>query len=221
MFNLETAIAEWRRQIAASGITEAEVLNELETHLRDEVAGQVQSRTVSEQVAFECAVRTIGNEDALAAEFAKAAEMTKELRERRLKLFCIFGVACLYLLPFVLSIPHPWNELALAERWLGLSALALTVVSMFSGLILHRFLPVIADGRIRTRIQFASVVPVFGWLLAFAFVILPRLDLSVGQAAVVTLWAISPLAIFGGLTFGLDEAARRRTRTTAGTAATI
>jgi hypothetical protein len=92
---------------------------------------------------------------------------------------------------------------------------------MFSGLILHRFLPVIPDRRIRTRIQFASVVPVFGWLLVFAFVILPRLDLSVGQVAVATLWAISPLAIFGGLTFGLDEAARVRSTATTAAAATI
>jgi hypothetical protein len=82
-------------------------------------------------------------------------------------------------------------------------------------LVLGRFPPIIRDRRIRTRVQFAFILPIFLWLLIFAFAILPRLDLSVGQMTVATLWAISPLAIFGGLTFGLDEAARQTTSTTA------
>lgn len=209
MFDLEKAIADWRQQLAADGIKSTEVLNELENHLRDDAGHQVQTGLDAKQ-AFESAVQRIGKSSVLAAEF-REVEATKESRERKLKLLCIVFVAFLYLLPFVLSIPKPWNGLDAAQRWLGLAALALTVVSMFSGLILRHFLPAIPDSRTRTRIQFTSVIPVFVWLIAFAFLILPRFDLTFGQVTVATLWAISPLAIFGGLTFGLDEAARRAT----------
>ena len=86
---------------------------------------------------------------------------------------------------------------------------------MFSGFFLRRFLPVIPEKRIRTRIQFASIIPVFAWLFAFAYVILPGLEPDIGRMTVATLWAISPLAIFSGLAFGLDEAARCATSETA------
>jgi len=84
------------------------------------------------------------------------------------------------------------------------------VVSMFSGLFLHRFLPVVRDQRVRTRIQFASALPLFVWLCVFVYVIVPRAELTVAQLGLATLWAISPLGIFGGLICGLDEAACRR-----------
>jgi len=213
MFDLEKAITDWRQQIAASGIRSVQVLNELEGHLRDDIGRQVQMG-VSAQPAFECSIRRIGESEALAVEFQKAAA-PKEIQERKVKLLCIVLVGFLYLLPFILSIPKPWSGLDEIQQWLGLCAIALTILAMFSGLVLGRFLPIISDKRIRTRVQFASFLPVFVWLLAFAFAILPRLDLSVGQMTVATLWAISPLAIFGGLIFGLDEAARRTTSTTA------
>jgi len=41
MFNLEQAILDWRRQMAASGIKAPDVLDELESHLRDDVEAHV------------------------------------------------------------------------------------------------------------------------------------------------------------------------------------
>jgi hypothetical protein len=209
MFDLEKAISEWRRQISAAGVESAEVLKELESHLREDLARQVKSGA-SNEAAFEFAVRKFGDSDALAMEF-KTAALAGEVRERKIKLLCIVFAGVIYLLPFVLSIPKPWSGFDPVQRWLGIGAIALTVLSMFSGLLLRRFLPVIPNKRLRTRIQFASVIPVFVWLIAFAFLILPRFEFTFGQVTVATLWAISPLAIFGGLTFGLDEAARRAT----------
>ena len=43
MFNLNQAIAEWRKQMAASGINLPEALDELESHLREDVDQQVRS----------------------------------------------------------------------------------------------------------------------------------------------------------------------------------
>jgi hypothetical protein len=213
MFNLEMAIAEWRKQMAAGGIKSSETLNELESHLRDEVERQKLAGGLDQQ-AFEVAAQRIGKSKDLAPEFTKTKE-PGETKERKFKLLFVVLAGVLYLLPFALSAPKPWSGLDPAHRWLGLGAIALTVLSMFSGLLLRRFLPVIPDKRLRTKIQFTSVIPVFIWLLAFAFVILPRIELTIGQVTVATLWAISPLAIFGGLTFGLDEAARQTTSTTA------
>jgi hypothetical protein len=204
MFDLEKAIADWRGQMIAAGVKKGEVLNELEAHLRDDLKRLVESG-LGPEGAFGVAVQRIGQSDRLAIEFEKTA-LVHEERARRMKLLCIVFVSMAYILPFALSIPKPWSGMDPAQRWLGLAAIALTVLSLFSGLLLRRMLPIIPDRRIRTRIQCASVIPVFIWLIAFAFVILPRLELTFGEVTVATLWAISPLAIFGGLTFGLDEA---------------
>jgi hypothetical protein len=41
MFDLERAISEWRRQLAGGGIGSPDVLDELESHLREDVQQQV------------------------------------------------------------------------------------------------------------------------------------------------------------------------------------
>jgi hypothetical protein len=209
MFDMERAIAEWRQRMGAAGVKAEKILKELESHLRDELARLVKSG-LSLEAAFQLAVRKIGESDAIAREFEKAAP-GKEFRERKIKHLCVVFTSLLYLLPFVLSIPRPWISFDPVQRWLGIGAIALTILSLFSGLLLYRVLPIIPSKRIRTRIQFASVIPVIVWIAAFGFAILPRLDLTFGQITVVTLWAIAPLAIFGGLTLGLDEAAHRAT----------
>jgi len=43
MFNLESAISEWRRQMLAAGIQSPVPLDELEAHLRDELEHQLHS----------------------------------------------------------------------------------------------------------------------------------------------------------------------------------
>ena len=90
------------------------------------------------------------------------------------------------------------------------AAVAVTEISLFCGLFLYRFLPVIPGKRTRTRIQFFSALPLFIWLLVFAYGILGRLELTIGQVIVVTIWGMTPLAVFGGLIIGLDEAVHRR-----------
>jgi hypothetical protein len=69
MFNLEKEIATWRQQMLAAGIT-AELLDELESHLRDEVDVRVKSGKSVEE-AFMLAVQSMGQPSALQVEFAK------------------------------------------------------------------------------------------------------------------------------------------------------
>lgn len=72
MFNLDHAISDWRRQMAAGGIGTPEILDELETHLREDVDQQVRSG-LSQQQAFEAAVQRIGESKALKKEFRKVS----------------------------------------------------------------------------------------------------------------------------------------------------
>jgi hypothetical protein len=208
MFNLDQAIAGWRRQMLAAGVQTPVPLEELESHLREDVDQQIRSG-MSWQQAFETAVQRIGLPRALEAEFTKIAKLKQE-RERRLKLLGLGLASLAYLTPLVLTAPHPWNSMRMVERWLGLTAVGLTVVSMFSGLYLYRFLPVIREQRTRTRIQWGCTLPLFVWLVIFAYVLLPKVEWTIGQVTVLTLWAICPLSLFGGLICGLDEAAQRR-----------
>jgi Sec-independent protein translocase protein (TatC) len=81
MFNLEYAISRWRQQMAAGGIKDHDVLNELESHLRDEVDEQVRSG-MSVEPAFEAATHRMGQATVLRAEFEKA-DQAKRVRVRK------------------------------------------------------------------------------------------------------------------------------------------
>ena len=74
MFNLEQSIAEWRRQMLAAGIKTPVPLEELESHLHDEIERQMKSG-LSTQAAFEISIRQIGQPKELNGEF-KNSERT-------------------------------------------------------------------------------------------------------------------------------------------------
>jgi len=70
MFNLEEKISEWRQQMLAAGIKTPVPLEELESHLREEIEQQMKSG-LNEQEIFNSAVQKIGQAIALKAEFKK------------------------------------------------------------------------------------------------------------------------------------------------------
>jgi len=80
MFDLDHAISEWRRQLTVDGISSLDVLDELESHLRDDVAQQVQSGA-SEVHSFQNAIQRLGQTGLLKSEFAKVGGW-KELQAR-------------------------------------------------------------------------------------------------------------------------------------------
>ena len=81
MFDLDKAIAEWRQQSLSAGIQNPLVLDELESHLRDDVERQVRSG-ISARQAFDAATRRIGQPGVLRAEFKKA-EQAKPVIQRK------------------------------------------------------------------------------------------------------------------------------------------
>ena len=208
MFNLEQAIASWRKKLSASGINSPAVLDELEDHLRLAMESQVQNGLPGDR-AFDAAVQKIGTSNVLREEFTKAL-CSGENRERKHKLAWM-GIAALgYAVPIGLSGRHLLSQLNVQEQWQATAAFTFTILSLFSGLIAYRVLPVIPDKHLRTRIQFAVFLPVLVWVAAFAFFILPRVEFTFGRLLVTTLWALSPLATFSGVVFGLDEAVWRK-----------
>jgi hypothetical protein len=75
MFDLEKSIAEWRKQMLAAGIKTPALVEELESHLRNEIERQMKSG-INSQLAFEESVQQIGPPDALRSEFQKANALT-------------------------------------------------------------------------------------------------------------------------------------------------
>jgi hypothetical protein len=100
MFNLEQAIANWRRTMLAAGIKSPAPMDELELHLREEIE-RLMKAGMSGQAAFNSAVQSMGQPATLQHEFAKTGA-SKWTRLQRLK-----GA----LLRFI-GIPHPATALA-------------------------------------------------------------------------------------------------------------
>src|SRR5262245_30181199 len=107
MPDLEENIAEWRQHMLAAGI-KTPVLNELESHLRDEVEQQVRSGSSAPQ-AFETAVQRIGHANALKTEFKKITSV-KTLRPGKLLGIACGVIACsfsLMILPTLVTAHEP------------------------------------------------------------------------------------------------------------------
>jgi hypothetical protein len=75
MFNLEQAIADWRQKMLAAGIETPVPLEELELHLREEMAS-LRHSGLNEEESFWLACRRIGQPQPLAAEFAQVDPAT-------------------------------------------------------------------------------------------------------------------------------------------------
>lgn len=69
-FDLNHSIAAWRRRMQEASMSRVEILDELETHLRDSVSA-LQSKGLNSEEAFLIASRRIGDHEPLAAELTK------------------------------------------------------------------------------------------------------------------------------------------------------
>ena len=95
MFDLEQAIAAWRQQLLAAGIQAPAPLEELESHLRDEIERQMKSG-LDEADACRAAVQKIGQPDLLRTEFKKSGGRVDFLNQRRtLNPRCLLGLVWL------------------------------------------------------------------------------------------------------------------------------
>jgi hypothetical protein len=96
MFDLEKEIAKWRENVAQAGVQRLEVLDELESHLRDDVGEQIRSGIEPER-AFEAAAERIGRAGALETEFKKVGGLKEAQNRVRQTLLTFAGVPNHYL----------------------------------------------------------------------------------------------------------------------------
>jgi cation transport ATPase len=199
-------------------IKAAEVLDELEGHLRDDAEQQMRSGSNPQQ-AFEVAVQRIGQAHALKSEFAKVGG-TKGARRWRLVGIVHSALASLFSLAMLLGL-FAWSGVSVAARLFGSAAVAVTVLSFFGWRYSHRFLPVIRNQRVRMVVEIACSLSGAVWMALFSTLVVAhffdtcdRVDVRhVVQFAIVYLWAMTLMAILGGVAYGLEEAAGRQTAT--------
>jgi len=195
MFDLERAIDGWRRQMAAGGITAAEVLDELESHLRDDVAEQVRGGAEAEQ-AFAAAVRRLGPAAALRQEFAKAERAPlRRPRRRFVQGVCFISAAWVLLINTWTLIAY---DLGAAERVAGLCAVVLAALYLAGLPFLPRVLSGAAWVRFMATVKLASfllgLVPVWALLNALGII---RLEAGVLPSMVFwLLYAAVAISLF-------------------------
>lgn len=90
MFEVERAISDWRREMQRRGIKGTETLDELESHLREDLEAHVRSG-MEIKGAFDAARAGIGQSESLGLEFKKV-RLTELLRELKSALLSLVGV---------------------------------------------------------------------------------------------------------------------------------
>jgi hypothetical protein len=106
MFDLDKAIADWRRQMLAAGIKTPVPLEELESHLRDDIDQRVRSGEDPQQ-AFKAAARQIGHADELMVEFKKCGS-TCVLPQWSLLSTGVVGLVLTLIMSGVITPPWNW-----------------------------------------------------------------------------------------------------------------
>jgi hypothetical protein len=211
MFNLEQAITKWRQQMLAAGIQTPVPLEELESHLRDEIEQRLKAG-LSESRAFEVAVRNVGGAQGVRAEFAKIGEPGTAREQMAL-------VAAALIIPAGMagSVWHHRAEMTTGQLMASLSAMATFAGLVWAGRLGYRRFPVIGSKRTREVIGCAAVGVVVLWWGVFLRVIAPRYDYTMMGFLVALLWAFfAPAGVWLGLVFGLERAARTFSTTDGG-----
>ena len=214
MFNLEQSIADWRTHMLAAGIKTPVPLDELESHLREEIEQQMQSGLNAAE-AFDSAVEKIGRAHAVQNEFekAEAAEAGRTWKAGQIWSGAIMGLLQLILIGSVLFN----SEMQFGDRLSGLAAIATSFLfAGVSGLLSYRISPSIHHAQTRMAlIVFGGGFPLLCWLSIFAPFVLTGHESVFGQWLTAVLWAVCPtLGIFAGFIWGIEAAARRKSMTT-------
>ena len=192
----------------AAGIKTPVPLEELESHLRDEIERQLKSG-LSEQTAFEVSVQRIGPAKTVQSEFEKVEVNAEECQWKKGRNAL---VTCLSLASLILGGTVLFNEMTFGQRMAGLAAVAAMILLAGVGRLSYRIFPIIPDRRIRVAIiAISGGVPWIVWIWMFDRYILPGHEFPFGQLWAALLWsACPPCGVFFGLCLGFGAAARKK-----------
>lgn len=199
MFNLEQSIAEWRQHMLAAGINKPALVDELESHLRDEIIRLTKSGLAPAN-AFAAGVEQIGNAILLEKEFKKISGPSILLERLMIAVAAIF----LGFIVFLGGATVIMGFTSLGDRVMAAMAMTCTVAVAFSWRYAVPFLPVIAGEWRRRLAGFACVGA--GWVIGpfWADEILPlfvRDKTNIVPAEVF--WTAFIIAVFVSLGAGL------------------
>ena len=140
MPDLEEKIAEWRRRMLAAGIKNPAPMEELESHLRDDVERQVRAGSDAPQ-AFEIAVQRLGQARALEVEFQNVAA-TERTEMKRIMAIIAALVGMVFGLSMVLPQLGQWSRTGVMHSGtfllLGVALIVVGGSAAFYGIRTHR-----------------------------------------------------------------------------------
>ncbi len=168
MFDLEKAIADWRKQMLAAGIRAPVPLEELENHLREEIE-QRRKTGWEVQHAFENSVEHVGKARALNSEFKKNGAASAA--EILMIAVCAMFVGFITLLggAAVVLCYTKWSDRATAS-----AAMLCSIVVACRWRYIVPLLPVIADVRKRLAVSLAVIACGFAVPPFICDLVLPR-----------------------------------------------
>jgi hypothetical protein len=212
MFDLETFIARWRKQMLAAGIKAPVPLEDLEIQLREEIERQMKSG-LSEAEAFKTSVQKIGPAQTVQNEFKKV-EAAKEARDwelTQIRFAVVTSLFSLFLCSLVVFKIGSFSEATSGQKTSCLAAIAAFALLAWGGRSSHQMFPVIRARQIRDAIFISGGGLLLLWWLVLVHIILPRHDFTTGQLLVTILWEmIVPCGIFLGSSWGIETAAREK-----------
>jgi len=209
MFDLEKAIVQWRQQMLAAGIKMPVPLEELESHLRDEIDQQSKAGR-SHADAFEAAVRITGGAPAVLGEFNKLADPKEERRWRFLEIGFGFiaSVVPLWFCFQMLSEARYAADLTRGQKLSGVLAMFTFAALAWGGRLSYKWFPI--DHVKRTKISPFIVFVTLWWIIFMNFIV-PRLDFTMGQLLTAILWAfIMPAGAVIGCSWGMEAATQKQ-----------
>ena len=138
MFDLKQSIADWRQQMLAAGINTPVPLEELESHLHEDIEQQMTSGLTAQR-AFEDAIRQIGRADMIKNEFEKidATKMALTLKQYRTIMVACLGVESLFWITCLLLKTGNLSEITAGQQMSGLAAVAVMVLLAGVGFLGH------------------------------------------------------------------------------------
>jgi hypothetical protein len=207
MFDRDQPIAKWRQQLVAAGMTTPEVLDELESHLREEIQRLSKSGKTSQE-AFGTAVQNLGTAPALKNEFGKIKDPISIVERLMIgiSVFLVIFIVLLSGLAAVLCYAH-W-----AERLVVAAAVVSILIVACSWRKVVPFLPLISNAGARWAAGLACIASGIIASSLFCNFILPRFEIGPDrQLPAVGVWAVFLIAVFSCLGVGLLSSERERT----------